>query len=527
MRLQNRGQLNCASVLGRGLLYLAAICAAYVPVVVHGKTVTARPSQVSDDRFDDAVRSLRKVTRARGDAEHIRLLGSLRQLRDPDLAPLLSALSQVPDASIQVNAILGLAELSENQRIDVWKLSRVGQMRFQAVGVLEAFDNDLIGPTELNAILEWPDLEEELRVRVGLMLVHMGQDVKAVGFDELLKSASIPVTRAYAALALMQLGRPQGCTEALEELDNLPRRLRDDALSEVFGTISRLEFATCSDWLESMIKSEELSPSTASVALRALLAVAPQRGTAIWRERFEATDSVGTKMHLALMLLDASAHVPASAFSALLNEDYDLLQAIGRAGTRAADGETFVNESLELIGHHHPVASSWVVDQAAEFDGADASRVLSAVIADSFEGSSAMGERLELARRSAKALAGIDIDALRSVLNRARADHRRLTIDAILLGAVASGEPDTLSLVNQDVQWDSNRAKSLAVILRARHADELNAAELERLSLVFRGGGSIASAGEVQAAWLYLKHTDQERAAFAAVLGDLMLDGDR
>lgn len=480
-----------------------------------------------DDRFDDAVRSLRKVTQARPDGEHIRLLSSLRQLRDPALEPLFSALTQVPEPSIQVNAILGLAELSEAQRIDVWKLSRISSLRYQAVALLEAFDAQLVGSEELLEILRWPSVNEELSVRVWLILVYLDQSQDTSGLQALLQDAEIPLTRAYVALALMQAGQTEGCEAALKALDDLPGALLDQALREMLGTVNRLRFDACSQWVRSLLDRDNLSPTTSSSGLAALLKIAPSSGEEVWKARYESATGIAQRMHLAVLLLLASDTVSPEVFSAMDDEEFDLLRDISNAGSATARGEEAVEECLVLVEHHNPPTSEWVLNHAKTLAPASAARLYWALIRDTYEGRAALNERLELARQSADELARIDISMLGDLLTEARQQHRRLTIDAILLGAIASQNSASLQLVEGDMDWDSNRARSLAVILKAHHSTALDAEAVEQLSLVFRGAGSIASPGEVQAAWLYLKLTNQHGQALAAVLGDLMLENKR
>lgn len=59
------------------------------------------------------------------------------------------------------------------------------------------------------------------------------------------------------------------------------------------------------------------------------------------------------------------------------------------------------------------------------------------------------------------------------------------------------------------------------MIIKARYAESLTDDELYRLSLTSRGGGSVSPAGEIQAAWLYLRRTGQQGQALAAILSDL------
>ena len=57
------------------------------------------------------------------------------------------------------------------------------------------------------------------------------------------------------------------------------------------------------------------------------------------------------------------------------------------------------------------------------------------------------------------------------------------------------------------------RADSLAMILIAKHTPRLTADELHELAVIASGGGRVSDMLQMQAAWLYLKHTSTiERA---------------
>jgi hypothetical protein len=54
-------------------------------------------------------------------------------------------------------------------------------------------------------------------------------------------------------------------------------------------------------------------------------------------------------------------------------------------------------------------------------------------------------------------------------------------------------------------------------LLDAKHSPALSDDELKQLGLVVSGGGRVSDVLQIQAAWLYLKHTNQVQAALGTI----------
>lgn len=481
----------------------------------------------ADERFDDAIRVMRRATTVRSTGEHILLLSSLRQLKDPDLQPLFSSLSQTKNPTIQINAVLGLGELSKTHRIDAWKLSQIKDTRFRALAIIQAKDDGLLGTEELREILKWDDLSEDLRVYVILMLVSLDEPVDVETLSTLMKTGKLPGTRAYAALALRHLGHPEDTDSPLAEMQALPPQVRDGALREMFGTVAYMKLRGATPWIIQQLQSGALSDSAQGIALRALLELDPASGAAQWRQQYADATNAGYKVRLALMLLDQASSVDASLFGPVTQDSNELLAGLGRAGQLVSAGKPAIEECLALIVQHHAPSTAWVLEHAKTLPAKPAATLYTAMINDTLDEGAALNDRLEIARLASAELLKLDAPTLRASLDLAIARQRRLTVESILSGGLTASIPESLSLVDGINDWISARAQSLAVIIKARYAELLTNDDLSRLSLVFRGGGSVTSAGEIQAAWLYLQRTGQQGQALAAILSDLSNSADR
>ena len=93
-----------------------------------------------------------------------------------------------------------------------------------------------------------------------------------------------------------------------------------------------------------------------------------------------------------------------------------------------------------------------------------------------------------------------------------------LTQEAILMGLLKSDMPAPHEVI-AGLGFRSEVGQSIALLIRARQGVKLSAEELRHLSLMVRGGAGLQEPLRLQAAWVYLKMTEQDRTALAHVLG--------
>ena len=518
---------GCSSALASSALR-ALLCLVLVLELILCQISAARAADTEpDELFDAAVRTVRKASQVRPGGEHLLLLQSLRQLRDPDLEPLFSTLSQSRRPAMQIGGILGLAELSPSGRVDTWKLSQIRETRYRALAIVEAYRQDLLGPEELRQILAWTDLQEELRVYVLLMLASRGEPVDAAALRGLMTEGVLPGTKVYAALTLRHLGEVEGTDAALAEIDRLPGSAREAAILDILDTLERFGLRGAAPWVASLVGPDSSTPAVQQAALDTLFTLDVKAALPLWNGRWSAAEGASQQVRLGLILLDHAASVGSDAFRPLQDASYDLVARMGDAGAAAAappPRQALVPAAVRLIAQRHLPSSAWVLRHAETEEPGVAEELLAALIVDAFEEGPAPDERLDLARQAAGLLLERNPARLRSLLDRARTESERLAVEAMLSGALGVMDERALSLIEGVEDWGSTRAASLAMIVKARYSPSLSPDDLYRVGLIFRGAGSVSSPAEVQAAWLYLKRTDQDGPAMAAVLGDLALD---
>ena len=89
--------------------------------------------------------------------------------------------------------------------------------------------------------------------------------------------------------------------------------------------------------------------------------------------------------------------------------------------------------------------------------------------------------------------------------------------EALLLGLFQSTSKSVGDAAAALPRIGAGRADCLALLLMAKHATSLAADDLRQLGLIASGGGRVTPGLQVQAAWLYLKHSEATEQALAEV----------
>lgn len=500
------------------------VVAATLWSTLSGPTTRAQALSGGDEQFERAVRLIQQATRARPDGEHLLLIRGLRQLHDPQLRPFFATLCQSDNPFIQVHAILETAYLSKTKRIDPWKLGKLKRVELRRGALAEAISQDFVGVEELRAILEWSDLDDSTESVALTMLVAKGENVDTDKLRKLMDDSDSPIVRARCAMALIHQGKEDGTSDALGSLSDLPRSIREEAIGSLLSLIRNDHLNGMQPWIEQLLKQDDISVTLRLMIISVLFDLEPQIGRAAWKETYNTSAGLANKLRCALLLLSSAENVQPQDFAPIENESFGLLAAIGQAGAAVASGSPATEECLALLKFNHPLSAAWVLSHARtmrETDPEAAMELFSALIKGTMEDGPSIEERLELAVRSSAALTKFNAARLRKLLNESAERQRRLTQEAILAGAWQSQSAKALELIDGISEWMSTRAGSIALLIKAEYAEvgTFSNDDLQRLSFVFGGAGHVSPGYQVQAAWLYLRHTGQEGAALASVLG--------
>jgi hypothetical protein len=490
-------------------LSVAILCLALMPALARG----------ADETADQATWLLKKATLIHQNAFQNVLLRALRQMRDPQLDPLFSDLVQRRHPAMKIHGILGLAEISPNRRIDLALLADIEDRGTQALLVSAAMDADLFTLDDARQLIAWPGLDTEVKVLVAAQLISEGQTVDQAVLDEAMDRDNLAL-RSMAALLALQAGNDEAMT-ILQELNTTQSPRRDGVRAMIIQTAIRYEFDRLAPWALQIVDEPEVDEALAYQALRAAMQFGAEGAVERWMHRYDAATGEADRIRLSVLALDLADQLDPRVFEPLQRDSSQFIQLVGQAGAALASGQPATNHIIALIDQNNVLASRWALHRASELEAEQSAPLLEAMILASASGPDRFrAQRLEHAVMAAQELfeKGGNEDRLRELLGKVPA----LTCEAMLMGLIRSSHGDPSRIIEPIEDWPSKTAESMALLLKLKHMDPqqtLASEQLRRLSLMVRGGGGVEDPLRIQAAWVYLKRTNQDRIALATVLG--------
>lgn len=454
---------------------------------------------------------------ADGGAGAERSLMALRELRDPALRPLFSQLAAGPGAELRRNGVLGRAELDSPAKLDPFLLMQIVSPEERLSIVEAARRQGLLSDDSVRDLLARSDLSPAMEIYLRLAAAGAGDPVDAERAAALLAGsiAHLP-TEARAALLVMEASPAETMPEPLPLLISEDTPLSRAALVTILNDAARLRLRGSAPLAEAVLAASGEDALLRAAAIDVLLAVAPERATSAWTNAFEA-DSAEYADRLRLALLAIEARDATDEVLERLGASNDaLLGALGRAalGIRQNDPAPI----LALIETRYTQALAWLVRQTKVMEPSTAERTLLAIIDLTPDLPAGNWELADQPVRAAEALAALRPEAYLERFRRA-VDQRDLrTEQAMLLGALrpqgAAVCPGVLAAASTNPE-----CQALAAIAAARSAEGDQAASLtELLRAIAAGEGGLHPARRVQAAWLALRLSGEERLALARIL---------
>ena len=119
-------------------------------------SMTAIVASANPDHSDAALRQLQDATTYQRSGQHLLNLAALRNLRDADLRPLFLQFAQHPEWTVQVHAVLGLAELSDEGVVDPWLVQQVAPSAREHL-IAQALDDGLLKKEQMEEINKYEE----------------------------------------------------------------------------------------------------------------------------------------------------------------------------------------------------------------------------------------------------------------------------------------------------------------------------------------------------------------------------------
>jgi len=473
-----------------------------------------------DEAGEAAAALLRQAATPQQNAAHEALLESLRRLNDPTLRPFFEALAAAPQASLQLHGLLGIAQLDPSHELPISAIGEMDHAPLQAELIAAAMDEDLLPTASAQQLLNWPGLALPVKLVVATRLLETEQFDRPNLLVDALKSEKLG-QRALAALLLHQLNDPRG-TAALAEVDRSTKVGRDAVRSELLRTAVRHKFHRVADWALGVAMEPGVDEKLAWSGLATALRFGQPSAAAKWKALYEShAGNAAQQRLLALMLLRVAPFVDARAFDALLSSGDALVAEMGRTGKAiASDAPDLADRAGALLKHAHPMVNNWALSYAERDARPDVAQLVLLSLIAAYETGSREDrlERLDDAAQAARLLMEIDPatggDLLRPILTQATDPRLQ---QAILLGLLRV-EAEGVSAVVEGVTLNDTEAHRLALVLRARDEATLGDKEMADLRWIVRGATKIQGTLRIQAAWVYLKRTNQIDAAVQRAL---------
>ena len=473
--------------------------------------VVAEPSERS---VDASIRHLRSAVLPPAEGGRPVLLSSLRQLRDLRMRSFLLQLAQHGDPRAQVHALLGLAEIDPSGHVDPWLISQLDDANARYATIESAIGLDLIDTPQMKELLGWDNLEPRSRVLLLAEILSRDEPVDRAALAVLAAHSDLDVS-GLAACLLAQLGDSAALDAYRDRLNGEPDRTRNLILRGMWAAVGAYELTAATDWVAETVEGDRLEPEVIAEGVSTVLVLDPTRGVELWNRILGANPSYSRMVRYAFLLLAAGPAVPASAYDRLPADD-TLLAAMAHAGKARSDESEVVSNLIELVDLGHRGTMSWVMQVSKDLDDAQATRLFTHVIDTIESGDPRSAQaRTEVAFIAASRLFDIDAEAIIDRLDRA--PDNGLVQEAILLGLLDAKSPAAGPAAERVDHTGFTRADSLAMILIAKHAEQLPPAQLQQLGSIAAGGGQVSEMLRAQAAWLYLRHADRIEQAMVEV----------
>ncbi len=314
--------------------------------------------------WDAAVKEIRAAARYSPDGTHHALLIALRELHDPALKPFFQSLVQGEHWSIQIDGILGLAELDPNKQVDPFLLSQLKGENDRSTAIAAAIGLDLVGPDQATAMLAWDDLPARDRVVLAAELVHRGGKPALDGITKLLDHRNDEVAGLAAFVVATVNNDPTPVETYRNRLATLSAKDRIAVFAALANAIGRFKLTGATSFLAETLKDPALPIEARTIGLAALLPLDPDAGYAAWKAAVESDSAQSSRVRLALLLLATDAKLPKGAALPLRKSSSELDPLLGRladAIDAMASGGDASAAFRALVQTKHPTRrrSSW------------------------------------------------------------------------------------------------------------------------------------------------------------------------
>jgi hypothetical protein len=471
---------------------------------------------------NSAIYLLHSAMKEQYKGREIPLLKSLRQLKDPQLAPLFEELARYPHPVMKIHGILGLAECSPEKNLDLLRITSIEQPTVQIQVIAAAIDSNLLSDDQANQLINWPNLDVAARLIVAAHQISRGTFDKPHILEDATKTDKLD--QASFARILQAWRNTPGALEELNKLQSSDDPDKNSVRSILLLSSIRYNIEVMGQWAIDVARDETAPGSLRLLGLKAAMRLKVPEAQTVWQSFYNATDDLAQKTRLALRVVREATVLAPSLFDTLIAEDYELLQKLGKAGKAIAAKQNISENVINLIGMKtpHTMATAWALLYAqTEASPEDAQAILLSLLygyenADRRSKPYILQDAIAAAQTIMEQFPDKASAMLLPILNNTQTDS--LLIHGMLLAMIRSDAPVTLDLANAMTNTDDTRSKQMLLLIKAKRGVELTRNQLHDLSLMVRGGGINDESIRIQAGWAYLKQTGQVKQALDRVV---------
>ena len=476
------------------------------------------PAQADDPTYTAALRLLQDCVTVRRDGRHNAMLRALRHLRDPTLRPLFLTLADAEHPALKVHGLLGLAEISDERRLDLGRVAAIEGTAVQAELLSAALDSELIPDADARTLLGWADLDAGIKMLIATRMVEAGT----------LTDDQVPVLREAAAadnlaraslasLLLLETG-DEAALAALHAINDASEPNAPRVKVMLLETALRHQLRSITPWAYAVATDPHTQPAVRMLAMRVAMRFGERRAVQMWQQRFAEEKDLAEQTRLALIGLHLSPWLDAGVFEPLIaSQDPFIRQAGLTAAAIARNDSNLETQVIALLQAYHPLGSKWALSYAREIaTEEDAQQVLLGLIL-LYERGPERGreQRLADAVDATRTLHDLSPEAarqfLRPVVTSPQADPR--LVQGILLGLIRAESAEAGLVLEGHGDFADSATNQLALLLRLRSGQPLTQTQQRDLSVLVRGGGQVQDQLRVQAGWQSLVRSGRAEAA--------------
>ena len=512
-------------VAGAALARVAVAASSILACDWLGGDALAAPQYERTAPYDAAVSHMRKAIEPVGSGQHHALLISLRSLRDPQLRGLFESLTNSSDFTSRVDGILGLAELSPDTGVDPVLLGRFSSREDRSAAIRSAIGLKLVTTKSALELLKIDDLTGLDRAALAGELFRLGTPIDTALLKDALNDPSDEVA-GLGAMLMLQAGDRSAWSRYVDRLMARDESVRNAVVGELGKAALAYQLKAAVPALLALVSRDGFRIPTRMVINGAALSLDREAGIAAWREIIASDRSQPTLVRAGLQMLAHEGRVPEPVIVLLRNDDElveDIISAIIACAGTDPDAAAASLERLVASGNRQAV--EWAMRRASTLPSAAAARVLTSVFRAG-TGRDATPPLRAMALDAAGRLAKADPSAVVTLL-RENAGSSGVQ-ELLLLGMIGAVSDQALNAQDPALVAEaaaactavqgtsSRRAESLALLLLARTSQgTLDAETLRALGTVAAGGGDLDPTLQVQAAWLFVRHSGRGEQALA------------